>query len=170
MTEEQAETVAKNAREVLETWYLVPGVQEDGSVKEDELSKWVDEARKLAEGKGYLKGCDLKLAEVLSRIPSDKDGMWPHVALRNTLERVKSSMLDEHIPYALYNSRGVRTRSMNEGGDQERKLAVDYHEWSKAMKVKWPRTSKVLRSLAKMLDSDAKREDVDVELRDIEYS
>jgi len=170
ITKEQMETIAMNAREVLETWYLVPGVQEDGSVKEEDLSKWVEETRKLAETRGYLKGCDLKLAEVLSRIPSDKDGMWPHVALRNTLERVKSSMLDEHIPYALYNSRGVRTRSMNEGGDQERKLAVDYHEWAKAMKAKWPRTSKVLKSLAKMLDSDAKREDVDVELRDIEYS
>ena len=170
MTKEQVETVAMNAREVLEGWYLVPGVQEDGSVNEEELNKWIDDARKLAKSKAYLKGCDLKLAEVLSRFPSDKDGMWPHVALRNSLERIKSSMLDEHIPYALYNSRGVRTRSVLEGGDQERKLAVDYHEWSKAMKTKWPRTSKVLKSLARMLDNDAKREDVDLELRDIEYS
>lgn len=170
MTKEQTETVAKNARKVLETWYLIPGVQEDGSVNENDLNKWVEDARKLAESKSYLRACDLKLAEVLSRVPSDNDGMWPHVALRNTLEKVRSSLLDEHIPYALYNSRGVRSRSLLDEDEQERKLVEIYHEWAKATKVKWPRTSKVLKSLANMLDNDAKRENVDMELRDIEFS
>lgn len=170
ITEDQASNIASNAREVLESWYLVPGVKEDQTVDKVALNKWVDEARKLSESKGYLRGCDLKLAEVFSRFPSDSDGMWPHIALRETIERIKAPLFEEHIPYALYNSRGVRTRSVNSGGEEERKIALDYFDWAKKMKAKWPRTSKLIKSYANMLDSDAKREDIDRELRDIEYS
>ena len=57
---------------------------------------------------------------------------------------------------------------MFEGGQQERELSKNYKQWSKKMAGKWPRTSKVLKFLADMLDRDAKREDVDSELRDLE--
>lgn len=168
VTEEQMKTISENAYEVLGSWSLVPGLK-DGVLEEDELMRWVKEARKIAESKGYLRGCDLKLAEILSRVPPDKDGMWPHKALRNTLEEVHSSLLDKHIPYAIYNSRGVRNRSLQEGGSQERKMAETYAEWSKAMQSQWPRTSKVLKFLSGMFDNDARREDVDLELRDLEF-
>ena len=169
LTEEQAANIATNAREVLDSWHLVPGVNEDGSIDEKALNTWVDDARKIAKSKSFLKGCDLKLAEILSRMPSDKDGMWPHIALRNMIERIKSSLIDDHIPYAIYNSRGVRSRGVFEGGQKEREMAETYKQWSRKMRGKWPRTAKMIASLGNMLDRDAKREDVDSELRDLEF-
>jgi hypothetical protein len=44
-----------------------------------------------------------------------------------------------------------------------------YKQWSKSMESKWPRTAKILGSLASSFDRDAKREDVDSELRDFEF-
>jgi hypothetical protein len=126
LSEEQAKNIATNANVVLESWYLVPGVGEDGSVDEQALNTWVDKAREIAASKGYLKGCELKLAEVLSRMPPDTDGMWPHTALRYTVERIKSSLIDTHIPYAIYNSRGMQSREIFEGGAKERAEAGRY--------------------------------------------
>jgi hypothetical protein len=161
--------MATTVNVVLQSWYLVPGVGEDGSVDEQALNTWVDGAREIAASKGSLKGCELKLAEVLSRIPPDTDGMWPHTALRNTLERIKSPLIDKHIPYAMYNSRGVQSREIFEGGAKERAVAGTYKQWSKSMRSKWPRTAKILASLAGMLDRDARHEDVDSALMDLEY-
>lgn len=169
LTEDQAKNIATNAREVLESWHLLPGISEDGTVDKNELSNWIDTARKIAKEKGYSKGCDLKLAEVLSRMPPDKDGMWPHTVLREIIEKLRSPMIDKHIPYAIYNSRGVRSRGVFEGGRQERELSESYREWAKKMASKWPRTSKILRSLADMFDRDAKREDAESELLDLGY-
>jgi hypothetical protein len=169
LSDKQAQTLAENSSEVLHSWYLVPGVKEDGSVDGKALDKWVNKARLLSKENGFLKGCDLKLAEILSRIPPDKDGMWPHRALRETLEKVKSPILDKHIPYAIYNSRGVRSRGLFDGGKEEKKLSITYLQWSRAMEGKWPRTAKVLAYLSSMLDAEARREDVDSELRDLEF-
>jgi hypothetical protein len=42
---------------------------------------------------------------------------------------------------AIHNNRGVTTRGLFDGGDQERGVAHQYHAWSDALKLDWPRTS-----------------------------
>ncbi len=169
LSKKQAENIAKNAYEVLHTWSLVPGVSSSGEVDKEVLREWVITARKMAKEQSYLKGCDLKLAEILSKMPQDSDGVWPHVALRDLLEEVKSSILDKHIPFAIYNSRGVRSKSLTDGGSEERRLADKYMAWSKELSDNWPRTSRVLKNLSTMFSRDAEREDIDSQLHDLEY-
>jgi hypothetical protein len=169
LTDEQAENIASNAREVLESWRRIPGVSEDGTLDELVLNQWIDAVRQKCTEIKHIKGCDLKLAEILSRAPSDPDGNWPHVAVRNLLERLQNKLIEDHIPFAIYNSRGVVSRSLDAGGKQERELSDKYKTMSKAVRAKWPRTAKVLQAIASMYDSDAKREDIDSDLNDLRW-
>jgi len=56
-----------------------------------------------------------------------------------------------------------------EGGIQERKLAEDYAKMSKEMRIKWPRTAAMLRTIAESYDRDAKREDLHAELNELRW-
>lgn len=56
------------------------------------------------------------------------------------------------------NSRGVTSRGVYDGGDQERPLAAQYRVWATAVEA-WPRTSRLLRELADDYERDARRED-----------
>ena len=56
------------------------------------------------------------------------------------------------------NSRGVATRGVYDGGDQERALAARYAGWAQTV-GRWPRTSRLLRELAEDYERDARMED-----------
>jgi hypothetical protein len=170
LTEEQKSNLAHNAYEVLNTWSFMPGVGEDGSVDAEVFKQWVTTARERCAEIKLLRGCDLRLAEVFARMPPDPDGIWPHGAVRELIEELKNDTIEKHIPIAIYNRRGVVSRSFAEGGEQERTLASKYKAWSKSLSSKWPRTAKVLRSLAAMYDRDAHREDVESDLNDLRWS
>jgi len=62
------------------------------------------------------------------------------------------------------NARGVTSRGVYDGGQQERELAGRYRDWAKATAGSWPRTSRVLRRLAEDYERDAQREDERAEL------
>jgi hypothetical protein len=166
---DQAKNLARGARDVIESWKLLPGLQEDGLIDEKELFEWIDAARQSCAKSGHVTGCDLQIGVLLSRAPADKDGTWPSVAVRNLIEHLKNKVVDEHIPYGIYNSRGVVTRSLMEGGVKERSLSEGYAKMSEAVRAKWPRTAAILDSMAKWYETDAKREDEDAALNDLRF-
>src|SRR3989338_6112043 len=49
VNEEIRERRARVAHEVLDSWYLLPGLKDDGSVDEKALSDWITAARKRCE-------------------------------------------------------------------------------------------------------------------------
>jgi hypothetical protein len=59
------------------------------------------------------------------------------------------------------NMRGVTSRSIGDGGEQERQLAGEYRRWQSAIAVAAPATSGLLGRLAHSYDSDATRMDTD---------
>jgi hypothetical protein len=61
-----------------------------------------------------------------------------------------------------FNKRGVHSRGLNEGGDQERELAARYQAWSDAL-PHFPRVSAMLLSVADGWRAHAEREDVKAE-------
>ena len=169
LTEEQLANRAHNAREILRSWHLMPGMNSDRSVDEAAFRSWVLAAREQCTETKHLIGCDLQLAEVFARMPADANGVWPHPSVRNLIEELRNPTIEKHIPFAIYNSRGVVSRTMDEGGAKERALSQKYNEWGDAVSEKWPRTAQVLRSLANMYDQDAKREDVSANLNDLRF-
>jgi hypothetical protein len=169
VTEEIAERRARVAHEVLDSWYLIPGVKDDGTLDEKELSDWVEAARKQCIETKHVIGCDLQIGFMLAHAPSDPDGTWPHIGVRNLIERLNNETIDRHIQNEIYNSRGVVSRGINDGGKQERELAEKYKKMSDAVKTKWPRTGRVLREIAESYEHQAKREDVDSDLHDLRW-
>jgi len=169
LSQQQIESRANIARETIESWTILPGLQDDGSLNEEQLSKWVETARTAYTDSGHTTAGDLQVGLLLSRTPSDSDGLWPHIAVRNLLENLRNNVIDQHIPMGVYNGRGVVSRGLTEGGVQERKLSEHYKKLSDATKVKWPRTSAMLLSMAEWYESDAKREDISADLNELRF-
>jgi hypothetical protein len=158
------------AREVLDSWYLMPGSKGDGGFDEKELGGWIEEARKKCLETGHITGCDIQIGFMLACTPIDPtDGAWPHVAIRNIVELLNNDVIDQHIQNEIYNSRGVTSRGLNDGGKQERELTEKYKKMIDIVKIKWPRTTMLLRSIAESYEYEAKREDVDSDLRDLRW-
>ncbi len=162
------ENRAQLARKILDSWYLIPGKEDNGSIDEEGFNKWIEAARERCEKTKHTIGCDIQIGNLLAHAPADPaDGKWPHIAVRNLIEKLNNQTINEHIRVEIFNSRGVVSRGLGDGGRQERELAEKYRNIYDALKVRWPRTASILRELAEGYESEAKREDIDSELRDL---
>jgi hypothetical protein len=151
---------------LLDAWHSLPGLQEDGSVDEAVLQGWVSKVRELAGARGRGRVADSYVGKVLASAPVDPDGDWPHAAVRNMLEMLESKEVETGFEIAIHNSRGVVTRSLNEGGVQERALAEKYRKYAEALGDQWPRTAAVLRRVSVSYQAEADEEDREAEFRE----
>ncbi|MBM7558204.1 hypothetical protein [Halanaerobacter jeridensis] len=145
---------------------VIPGEREDGSIDFNILREWVLEARKLFEECDRKVIGDIKIGELLSHCSVGNDGIWPHEAVRKIIERIRSFDLESGFKIGKYNSRGVTTRAVFEGGIQEFELAKEYNKQAEEIKFEYPRTSRVLRQLARDYEDQGRREDMKTELID----
>ncbi len=166
---EITERRARVARKVLDSWQLIPGVKEDVTLDERELSGWVEAARKQSAESKHLIGCDIEIGFMFAHAPSDPDGTWPHISVRNLIEGLKNETVDRHIKNEIHNSRGVTSRGLDDGGKQERVLAEKYRKMSDVVKLDWPRTAALLRSIAISYELEASYEDIDSELQELKW-
>ena len=85
------------------------------------------------------------------------------------IERLNNKTIERHIQNEIYNSRGVVSRGIKDGGSQERTLTEKYKKMSDAVKAKWPRTGAMLRGMAEWYEHDAKGQDVESDLQDLRW-
>jgi hypothetical protein len=168
---EQNERMASNAFRLLSQWKIVPGLEElqsekeiegdiqfpKGKANEGKLFAWVKEARKLAKECDRIEVCDIQLGHVLAYSPSDQNGNWPCEPVRNLIEEMSSTDLEQGIITGVYNKRGVYCRE--KGGDQERELSAKFKQYAQQVSSKWPRTAAMLNHIAESYERDARRED-----------
>lgn len=162
---EEAERIAENGYRLLSSWSIVPGQGEDGEIDEAALRKWIDEARELLKAADRLEVGETHIGHILASSGRDAEDRWPSEPVRNVLEQLQSKRIEEGFRIQKYNSRGVVSRSLDAGGEQELELAEMYEGWAKAFKDRWPRTASTLRDLAKSYRYDAKRHDAEAEQR-----
>ncbi|HEY6729621.1 MAG TPA: helix-turn-helix domain-containing protein [Solirubrobacterales bacterium] len=163
LTKEEQE-LAEHAWWVLQGWRDVPGRQDDGTVDGGHLATWVDKARLAFAELDRADIGDEMIGRLLSASPEGSDEVWPSEPVRELIERVGSTSIETGIEVGVFNARGVTSRSPYEGGKQERELAETYRRWAKETQGKWPRTTRVLRSIAESYERDAKRHDVRAEI------
>jgi hypothetical protein len=137
----------------------VPGQDEQGQVDGQTLLDWVFEARGAlsdlnAEGIG-----DSQIGELLGRSPSTSEGTWPIPEIRGVIERTESTSLEDGFRVGRFNSRGVTSRALDAGGDQERALVDQYRKDAAKLDGEWPRTAHLLRELARGYAQDAQHND-----------
>ena len=153
------EARARRAFELLQSWRTCPGERDGGDIDRDALFEWVEGARRLLQGARRGAIGDEMIGQVLSGSPSGPDGAWPHPAVRDLIEELASDDLERGIGVGLRNSRGAVTKTLDEGGAQERALADQYDKDAAAVAGRWPRTAALLRRMAESYRADAARED-----------
>lgn len=156
---------AENAYRVLTSWKTVPGASEDGSVDPATLREWVNAALALGAGAGRNGVCAETVGTLLSHGPVGSDGAWPHPTVRDLIEELGRADLEGGLEVGRYNSRGVTTRLPTDGGLQEHDLADRYATWATVVADRWPRTAALLRRMEAGYRRDARRHDIDAELR-----
>ncbi|MDP9475987.1 MAG: hypothetical protein M3R38_09925 [Actinomycetota bacterium] len=139
---------ARLGSELLENWREIPGRNEDGSVDPQALRAWVSEARQETSARGRGKIGDHLIGKALYFSPRGPDGAWPDVAVRDLLEDLENEGVERGIELAVYNNRGVVSRGLDEGGEQERRLVNTHGGDADTLSDRWPRASALLRRIA----------------------
>lgn len=163
--DESKEAIASKAYQILSGWRTIPGRREDGTVDGEFLKQWIDESRQLLGAVHRLEVGDLHIGSVLASSPPAPDGIWPCVEVRDLLETLQAGKIEDGLRLRIHNDRGVTSRGMLDGGEQERDLAAKYRKEAEQFGDHWPRTAAVLRSLAEGYEHQARRQDEEAEKR-----
>lgn len=160
--EQPDESMASNAYRLLNAWDSPPGLV-DGVMNAEVLRAWIDRARHLLAERGRTEVGLQQFGQVLGHTAPDPDGTWPGVVVRDLLEELQLEHIETGLYLHIVNSRGITSRGLEDGGDQERKLAANYRAKAEALADSAPRTAALLRRVAASYDSDARRNEADAE-------
>lgn len=150
---------ATAAYKLLEGLRVLPG-QTDEHVDGERLMQWCTEVRDLAAKADRVDVTDIRIGQLLAHAPqSSIDHAWPHEAVRVAIENLASDIVEKGLVLERFNMRGVYSKALGEGGDQERTLAKQAHDWASVM-PDYPRTSVMLFRLSESWTRDA--EDADL--------
>jgi hypothetical protein len=164
--DEHTANLAHIAHQLLDGWTLIPGSVQNGQdldIDGNALRAWIAAARAETEARDRKTMGLHAIAEMLSHSPSGRDGFWPHEAVRDALEELEDAVVSGAFHMGRYNQRGVTTRGVFDGGDQERDLAAWYARQVTHMSSRWPRTAAILRDLERTYLEEARLHDLDAE-------
>lgn len=149
--------------ELLSSFKTVPGLHE-GTINFQELFNWVSDARTMAAEKGLGEIGDQRIGSVLAHAPMASDELfWPPSQVCRVIEAVTAQHIERGFSTECFNKRGVFSKGVNEGGEQERLLAAQYKNWADAT-FAYPRTSAMLLAISDSWTRHAEHEDVRAEL------
>jgi len=165
-----AQARARAAYSLLEGLDLIPGQRDDDELDEEVLLQWIGSVRERAAERDRAVIADQKIGQILAHSPRDpEDDGWPHHVVRNVIEKLANDEIDRGLMMERFNLRGVYSKALYEGGDQERALANQYRDWATQARSRWPRMARVLEMIAEQWDEHGRREDERAEQRKLEF-
>lgn len=157
--EKHPPNVVENAWRLLHRWDVIPGSKEEGGeIDEVAFNAWIDATRKLLVEADRLDVGEAHIGQVLAHSKADGD-LWPSLPVRNFLDDSSTDVINRNFVIGIGNMRGVVSRGLAEGGDQERALAEKYEGYAALIKDEWPRTARLLRTVADVYRREAARYD-----------
>ena len=157
--DDNREARASAAYTLLHRVSRIPGTRDPGDIDEAELSRWIAEARRLCAKYGRARTGDRYIGQILSRGPADDHGVRPCLAISRAMEVIGSEDIASGFIIGIRNARGVVSRAIGEGGEQERELAEKYRGWSKWRSSNHPYVGSILENIAASYDRQAVRQD-----------
>ena len=157
--DEATQRLCEGAYSLMKSWCTLPGKQADGTIDKTALANWLTAAREECAKLDRREVADAKIGEMLSSAPPDKDGSWPCLAVRDVMEDINSEEIFDGFEIGVINSRGVTSRSLTEGGAQERQLVAKYQGFADRIRAGWPMVAATLQRIAGSYLHRAKRED-----------
>ena len=143
---------------------LIPWTRDNGDIDETELSQWIAEARRLCTQYGRARIGDEYIGQILSRGPADDHGVRPCPAVSEAMEVIASQDIASGFVKGTFNARGVFSRAIGEGGEQEREFAARYRGWARQRSANYPYVGSILESIAADYDRQAARQDDEAEI------
>ena len=163
--DERETKVSSAAYGLLHEWGRAPGLDAEGNIDASLLREWTTQARaRMAEIERPKRG-DIAIGAALAAAPAASDGQWPAPEVCDLIEEIASDEIGSGFSTAVFNSRGVISGSVWEGGQQDRELAAQYRRVSQQLKPKWYRTADIFSRLAEHYDYSALDDDARVESR-----
>lgn len=155
---------AECGHSVLTSWQTIPGDRDRGGVDGLHLRQWIEAASSaLARAERVTIGHQM-IGQMLSASPHDSDGTWPCAAIREVIEDLDSTDLEQGFWTGVHNSRGLVTKDPSAGGAAERALAEQYDGFAVAVRAGYPRTARLLRRIADSYRREASLEDFESEM------
>ena len=156
--------LARHAWWILRQWRHLPGLHQDGTFDGEHLERWVRDARLALADAHRADIGDEQIGQTLAASPPGSDGIWPAEPVRAIIETIGSPSIEAGIHVGALNERGVTTRGVYDGGQQEHDLADRYKRWAQQTSGEWPRTSRILRRLSDTYEQEARRQDAEARL------
>lgn len=161
---EEASAGTLLARELLDSWHKMPGVQADDSVDAEALHRWVMRVRELAAACDRSEIADIHIGHIFAFSPVGSDRVWPHQSVRDLIEELESSEIETGWRTQTFNNRGATVRGLTDGGKQELVLVEEYEKYANQIGDQWQRTAIILREMADRYRRQAAQEDQRAEL------
>lgn len=168
ISDEAIQNRAKQAYHLLHSWKKIPGMKEDNTIDEEELKKWITNARALAEEASRLEVADLEIGKLLAEYPENVQE-WPQVKIFQIIEEINTDSLKSGYSSAMFNKRGFSTRGVFDGGDVEREKAKYFEKLENDFKNKYPNVAEIFKHLKQGYLANAKRMDESAERDKLEY-
>ena len=162
---EAAKVAAMRACHLLGCISRIPGTDDDGVVHGESLHEWCAEVRRLCAEHDRVVPGDNYLGQLLSNASADTDGTWPCRPVCEVMESISSFDLQRGFENGVYNARGAVCRSMEDGGDQERRLAASWRSGAEKLAYDYPFVSTVLEGIAKLYEGEADENDTTAQVR-----
>ena len=154
------------ACDLLRKWPRSPGLDDEGDLDSDRLRDWVTRARARLAEVGRTRDGDIAIGTALAASPAGPGGgQWPAPGVCDVIEEVASDELEHGFSIAVFNSRGVISGSIWEGGEQERELVEKYRQISNRLETKWYRTAAIFRWFETHYEQSALARDEEAEAR-----
>ncbi len=166
---EQRKMIFDNAYSIISNFNLIPGLQEDDSIIEEDLNNWIDEVRVLAEACGRGKITDSQIGQILARYPNREGKISFPNSIHDALERIDSIDVYRGFGSQVFNRMGATSRAVDSGGYIERDRAAHFNSLAEKIKISHSNVAEIYRGLARGYEHDAKREDEEALSNILEY-
>jgi hypothetical protein len=142
-----------------------PGADAQGKIDSTALKAWIANARDQLAAIDRADVGDVKIGELLGRSIGGEDGIWPPESVRDLIEDVRSTALEDGLRCGRMNQRGTTVRDPYDGGAQEASLASGLRREAGRLEARWPRVARLVRGMAESYEADARRLDREAQRR-----
>lgn len=138
-------------------YHRVPCSDEEGKVDGTKLRMYLERLRELMKENHYKTVMPLVIGKILGDMPEEED--YPSDVMCQLVEELDDDHVDDEIGCAIFNRRGMSTRSPFEGGTIERHHIETLEKYKQRAALRSPRLVKVFTNTIASFEDMARRED-----------
>ena len=161
--------ILKAGWDIMNSFNLIPSLQEDGSINSVQFKNWISEVRKLASENHRIEITDSCIGKLLAKYPINmKEGKGFSTEIYDVIEEINSIEIKDSFRVQISNNLGFTTRGAFEGGNIERFKAGYFNSLVEETKFTHPNISLIFKALKDNYLSKGKWEDENALLRSLE--